>query len=380
MRILNNLLQFLLKSRRMNRNFRRACLALSCVVIFSTTYALLLPAITLDEPAAEQMEGIYLEDSDNGDTYDVGVVEEDEPEYYEEEPFDDSENQDFYEDVTYWEDDSAAQQKNADEWIENNDEFLPEIHNEPVKELTAVANGIEVRITFDEAQDLPEGTALDVRLIDNVAEPNLYGDYYDRAISEMAARDLNTIRDARFFVLSANAGGEKVELTGDAKVTVIFDNAYDVEGTESVQILAFYADRTDEFEPLTYLVNGTESFDLEPGRVTGFAYMADRFDQVAVGAIVAAGDVESEGDEFVADEEFVWEEDEAEGVDPEADLIENEPLGEETAENENVSEEGAGVTESVAESAEDAAEDEESVVEAAEETIAEEEEYAARLE
>ena len=45
-----------------NRIIRGFALTLSCIVIFTTTYALILPAITVDEEAAEGLPGFYLED------------------------------------------------------------------------------------------------------------------------------------------------------------------------------------------------------------------------------------------------------------------------------------------------------------------------------
>ena len=49
--------------QKKNRLMRRITLVLSCVVIFTTTYALILPAITMDLDGAEEVEGLFLEDA-----------------------------------------------------------------------------------------------------------------------------------------------------------------------------------------------------------------------------------------------------------------------------------------------------------------------------
>ena len=58
-----SLLKRLIKSRN-SRLFRTFTSILAAVVVFGTTYSLILPAITVDQDSAEEMPGFYLEDED----------------------------------------------------------------------------------------------------------------------------------------------------------------------------------------------------------------------------------------------------------------------------------------------------------------------------
>ena len=60
--ILEGLEQWIRQNKR-SRILRKIALVMACMVIFTTTYALILPAITIDDKEAHEMPGLYLEDT-----------------------------------------------------------------------------------------------------------------------------------------------------------------------------------------------------------------------------------------------------------------------------------------------------------------------------
>ena len=58
MSFLDNLIERFIKINRKMRKWKRFVSAVSAVVVFITTYTLILPAITLDKDTAQQQPGI----------------------------------------------------------------------------------------------------------------------------------------------------------------------------------------------------------------------------------------------------------------------------------------------------------------------------------
>ena len=64
MDILIRMLMAVLKDRKHKKQRRVLSTVLAAVVVFMTTYSLILPAITLEESTAETTDGIFLESAD----------------------------------------------------------------------------------------------------------------------------------------------------------------------------------------------------------------------------------------------------------------------------------------------------------------------------
>ena len=91
----------LLNKNKKHKHWTRLVLAAAGIVVFFTTYALILPALTLEEDTAEDMPGIFLEEDGFFDDafependWDVSVSEPDAeagirklPDYIRPEPF-----------------------------------------------------------------------------------------------------------------------------------------------------------------------------------------------------------------------------------------------------------------------------------------------------
>ena len=61
MNFLREILQNILKSNKLNKAWRWTATFLAVVVVFVTTYSLILPAITMESTTAESMPGIFME-------------------------------------------------------------------------------------------------------------------------------------------------------------------------------------------------------------------------------------------------------------------------------------------------------------------------------
>ena len=63
MKLLRELIALILREHEKLRRLYRAATVLACIVVFVTTYVLMLPAITLDKKAASQQTGLRLDSS-----------------------------------------------------------------------------------------------------------------------------------------------------------------------------------------------------------------------------------------------------------------------------------------------------------------------------
>lgn len=75
----------MLHQKRRSRVRRAFATVLACVVVFVTTYGMILPAITLDDDVAEDMPGVFFEEMPDPDTF---TPDESEEEFYFEEGWD----------------------------------------------------------------------------------------------------------------------------------------------------------------------------------------------------------------------------------------------------------------------------------------------------
>ena len=225
--------QFMKVNRRMKR-WQRVVSVLAAVVVFVTTYSLVLPAITLDRDTASTQAGIEVAASENEAESDGTVYEaepEEEPEAVEETVEEPAEEDSSSESGS--EDAAPSEQENDEETAaapeENAGEEDAQSHTDEdaaeyatTEEAIAAATGQtaeEVRLiteqtqlTFDtddytvyadfgESAKLPEGVQLKVKEITKESDPEAYEMYYEKALSEMQDKyDENTsLSFARFY-------------------------------------------------------------------------------------------------------------------------------------------------------------------------------------
>ena len=170
-----------LNRTRNTKAFRAFASALAVIVVFGTTYSLILPAITVDHESAEEMPGFYLEDeafysADYENAYeDEAFNGADYENAYEDEAFYSEDDVDASEDANDTEDDSYDQEEYVSEgsWDEDeltvqddpsydntwDDEENPDVYDEPdhfVYDETASTSEDAVEITEDDEEIVEE--------------------------------------------------------------------------------------------------------------------------------------------------------------------------------------------------------------------------------
>ena len=67
MKRLFNLLNMIIKKRKELKRWQRIVMTLAAMITFVTTYALILPAITVERDSTEEVGGMYLEETADRD-------------------------------------------------------------------------------------------------------------------------------------------------------------------------------------------------------------------------------------------------------------------------------------------------------------------------
>ena len=65
MDLINKMVECFLKANRRLKRWQRAVAVMAAVVVLATTYAFILPAVTLDKETASEQSGIEIAASDN---------------------------------------------------------------------------------------------------------------------------------------------------------------------------------------------------------------------------------------------------------------------------------------------------------------------------
>lgn len=151
---------------RNNINFRKVTVALAGIVVFVTTYALILPAIALEERNATQESGIYLEmetEEEAGTEWET-IPSEDtgEEERYSESTAENTaeaavETADTAAEPELPEETAAPEEVTAEPEEEATPAFVP-----AAGKATAKENNYDISVTFDDKAGLPADTKLSV--------------------------------------------------------------------------------------------------------------------------------------------------------------------------------------------------------------------------
>lgn len=320
MSFLIELFEKLIKKKYKHRHFRRVVAVLSCVVVFVTTYALILPAITMERQTAMAMPGISWRSAASEDILTTGQAavtepEEPEPEEPEEasnedepEPEDagsgaqdteaadseaepeeheeetqnqETESEDNDTAETETEDaDAASSQSEDSEDTEPADadkddadpasedpsaadnaataataqQAAPEI--ELITEdttLTAEGSDYKVYVTVTAASKLPKDTRLQVREITKESDEEEYQRYFDKAQEELRDKydDKTSLSFARFYDISFEHEGVKIEPAGNVNVRIEYDEAVKMEANASVDTIHFDTEKEEKPEFVT---------------------------------------------------------------------------------------------------------------------------------
>ena len=295
--------QFIKLNRRMKR-WQRAVSVMAAVVVFSTTYALILPAITLDKNTAAEQPGIDVAAGENepgeaGTVFesereeepaaDENVqVEEHEEAVEDENSSSESGSRDAEADETDEADtaavneDDANEPESADEGEQTEGLTTEEAIGQTAEEVKLITEDTQltydtdnyvVYADFGESAKLPEGVRLRVKEITKESDPDAYETYYGKALSEMQDKyDENiTLSFAKFYDIAFVFEDVEIEPGGNVYVRIEYKQAVEIEKNTAVDTIHF--DKNDE-EKAEVIDSDTERTEKE---VEAVEFEFDRF-------------------------------------------------------------------------------------------------------
>lgn len=373
-----------------------ALLVAGCVV-FTTTYSMIVPAITIDQSTAEEMPGIFVEDVEGPEGYyEEAAVEEEaapseevteeqaEPENdsaagtdlgneavadeqneeaeaaYTEPEYSDEEDEAFYTDeetddaAVYADeqdavtDEQTADEQTIEEQVVTESEEAPVIQHQFASELTYEGGDYTVTASFDtpiEYRDTLELTATEMAAPDL---ENEYNAYYNETVARMLEREIDGIVDARYFRFRVYADGQDIAPAGGVTFTLTYQNSTEYLYGETPYAIGFRAG--DERQQDLY---NAEAFSMQDGDsyfAYGYTFRVDGWDYSTVGAFRSAAPAEAEEstEEVPAETETAVSEEEA-VEETEAAASEEEVVEETTLENIDATSAAESLAEPVAE-------------------------------
>ena len=311
--------RFLKLNRRMKR-WQRAVSVMAAVVVFATTYALVLPAITLDKDTATTQAGIEIAASEN-ESDEAGTVfeseqedpvAEEEPEEAEEPAAEEKTEEAVAEEPSEEEDSSSESGSQEAEAVEteapetteaeteatekaNVSETAPADESEQTEVLTteeaatygtteaAVAavtgqTAEEVKLItedtqltyegsdyvvyadFGESAKLPEGVQLRAKEITRESDPDAYEMYYQKALSEMQGKydENTTLSFAKFYDIAFVYDDVEIEPSGNVNVRIEYKQAVETDNTASVDTIHFDKNDDEKAEVINSNTEGSE--------------------------------------------------------------------------------------------------------------------------
>ncbi|MDO5549208.1 MAG: SpaA isopeptide-forming pilin-related protein [Eubacteriales bacterium] len=245
-----------MQSRRKNKRWRNLVTCLAAVVVFGTTYALILPAITIDDETAEQEAGLVLiQDGDAAqeEKQETSLTDKTYPE--------DSEDVIDQNDVAI----GAAEEEQESDGL---NEFPADLQmidifalDAETKTLSFEGADYKVTVTYDESAGIPEGASLQAEEIE--AESEEYASLLATASQTLEEQD-TYIHKARFFDISILDGENEIEPASavDVQISLAAEENIDTDAlivTHEDELIST-VDTTEEEDGTVTLAFETESF------------------------------------------------------------------------------------------------------------------------
>ena len=262
MQFLQRLIEIFIKEHGRRKRLYRVISVLACIVVFTTTYAMILPAITLDQETAEEQPGIEVEaageeiDPDGDEADESGGSEESSSGENDGENDGENEPQASVE-ISAEEDASAAETtgnpENAGAGI--TDQAGTEIAADTEEKLLAEGTVLhakgrdyDVYVTITAESGLYEGTTLEVREITKEEDEEEYQLYFDRAQEELRGKyDGNTsVSFAKFYDISFLYKGEKIEPAGDVGIRIEYKESVEVAADAGIDTVHFDVEKEEK--------------------------------------------------------------------------------------------------------------------------------------
>ena len=258
----------IMKKRKELKRWQRVVTVLAAVITFATTYALILPAITVERDNTEEVAGMYLEQRDTREAMweenalepvDVGIADETDAETDAEIP-----------DHADWQENLAGSSE------DDGEETAPF-----VKTLKADGYDYTVTLTYDETSGIPEEADLTVSEIPQDSKE--YQNYLAETKKTMGLSEEETLPSfaARFFDIKIMVGNQ--EFTPESGVSVEIRYAEPLAENPDTEVSAVhFADETAEAEVIEantsevqYDGTSTVEFTAESFSVYGIIYTVD---------------------------------------------------------------------------------------------------------
>ncbi len=245
MEFLNRLVAGLMRLHHRMRRWHRILLSMAMIVVFVTTYALILPAISLDEETTEALPGIGLEETEEGQVSEELISPESEaaesvitdsqeetapaPADSEETDLAATEEVDETEQVSaeetaeaffsYPEEGCDTAEVSADNGtepsnrveIEEDIEVETDLTPEYLSTLSLETEGFDVLVTFRDGRGVPAGTELVFRTVDKEAPEDMaFLPCYEAAFEEYEKMNAGKVRTALLYEMSFRYMGEMI--------------------------------------------------------------------------------------------------------------------------------------------------------------------------
>ena len=130
---------------------------------------------------------------------------------------------------------------------------------EPAR-LVFEAENYTVYADFDESAGLPEGVELKVKEITREDDPEIYDQYYQKALEQVQDKyDENTgLSFAKFYDISFVHDGREIEPSGEVKVRIEYKKTVETETTKAVEAIHFNKEDEEKAEVIDAEAEGTE--------------------------------------------------------------------------------------------------------------------------
>ena len=211
-------------------------MVLSCIVVFITTYALILPAVTLDKEEAARQGGIDLpQQSEQVQDEDVQVQDD----QMQEDAFAEDSDAKAATPKSDLQSGSVSSSGKDDEVSMESEDAQASTHV-----ITAKGKDFTIKVSYEDDARIPEKAVLEADEISH--ESDEFKDYLkqakdaicDESNQDDAASDIG-IEFARFFDIRIMAGGEKIEPAAPVQVSISYEDALNVDGAQNVCAVHF---------------------------------------------------------------------------------------------------------------------------------------------
>ena len=306
--------RFIKLNRRMKR-WQRMVSVMAAVVVFASTYALILPAITLDTDTATTQAGIEVVASEN-EPDEAGTVFESEEE---EEPAAEDNVQEEESGEAVAEENSGSESGSQDaavsDALENQiadegeqtvdltteevaayattEEAIAAVTGQTAEEVKLISEDTQltyegsdyiVYADFDESAKFPEGVQLMVKEITKESDPEAYEVYYQKALSEMQGKydENTTLSFAKFYDIAFVYKDVEIEPNANVSIRIEYKQAVEIEKDTAVDTIHFDKNEGEKAEVINSNTKGSEK------EVEAIEFESDQF---SVYGIVGTGTI-----------------------------------------------------------------------------------------